>query len=55
MTERKRGCTSTRPPQWGGWAKESMRIDTMKRILANQEEREKRDGEKEKEHDTAQR
>ena len=52
MTERKRGCTSTRPPQWGGWAKESMTLETMKRILAKQEEREKRDGEEEKE-DTA--
>ena len=55
MTERKRGCTPTRPPQWGGWVKESMTLDTMKRILANQKEREKRDGEKEKEHDTPQR
>ncbi len=32
-----------RPPQWGGWVKQSMTIDTMKRILANQEDREKRD------------
>ncbi len=33
----------SRPPQWGGWVKQSMTIDTMKRILANQEDREKRD------------
>jgi len=41
VSDQRRTPRLSRPPQWGGWAKESMTLETMKRILAKQEEREK--------------